>query len=319
MYKYLPALAEENERVVSFSIAPLENYCDAATSILNDISNNNVEDVSLMMVHFQEVQQYLNLLKETKFAADFFGYMQLLFDLESRYKKFENNMKSLIQKILPNIRSSSEDEIALTELITEYFDSCYYKDSFSLLLDVRRKEIETIESIIYNEELVDSKVVVDLDDTGAGNECMLQNDFSLMYSMEVLPTLPQQLGDVYENGTWFDDESSKWFMLPEVMGQNRPLLRNFAKFSKLNQDKGICFIVSLKKYSDEDVPFKLSLLKYGKEVIPSFIPPGDVLESNAIERDFDRVTLEVQHTVEDSSMEAFIEAEVTGVSLDNVN
>ena len=140
-----------------------------------------------MMVHFQEVQQYLNLLQDTKFATDFFGYTQLLVDLESRYKKFENNMKSQIQKILPVIRASGENEQALTELITEYYESCYNKEPFSILLDVRRKEIETIESIIYNEELLDSKVVVDLDDTGAGNECMLQNDFSLMYELEVLP------------------------------------------------------------------------------------------------------------------------------------
>merc|ERR1712223_365971 len=71
VYQSLPAASLENERVVSFSIAPLSDYCSQEDSILNDISNANVESVASMMVDFEQVEKVLRRLKNTNLALDF--------------------------------------------------------------------------------------------------------------------------------------------------------------------------------------------------------------------------------------------------------
>ena len=57
VYKTLPEQSEKDERVVSFSIAPLSEYCSEVEGILNEISDRNIKEVSDMMEDFEKVRK----------------------------------------------------------------------------------------------------------------------------------------------------------------------------------------------------------------------------------------------------------------------
>ena len=62
-----------------------------------------------------------------------------------------------------------------------------------VLLNVRNKEVETIQTIIYHEDL-DPEVqrVIDID--AEANACILANTFSMIYELDILPENPESLG-----------------------------------------------------------------------------------------------------------------------------
>ena len=86
VYKSLPAKSLEDERVVSFSITPLSDYCGAIDEIINDISDQNIEFVTNMIVDFEAVDKVFRRLKSTKLASDFLTYRSILLDLERRFE-----------------------------------------------------------------------------------------------------------------------------------------------------------------------------------------------------------------------------------------
>ena len=106
LFQMLPCMARENERVVSFSITPIDYYCtnpDVAEMILNKISNENIEAVAKMIVEFSEVQHYFKLLKDYDFTKRFQDYLLMILDLERRFNEFKTGMESKLQIILPKV------------------------------------------------------------------------------------------------------------------------------------------------------------------------------------------------------------------------
>ena len=62
------------------------------------------------------------------------------------------------------------------------------------MLDVRQKEVETIETIIYFKDLPDKvERVVDSHD----NPCMAINEFAIVYELDILPEDPLTLGIIH--------------------------------------------------------------------------------------------------------------------------
>ena len=102
----LPCLAQENERVVSFSIAPVSYYCgkDGPTDIiLNQISNQNTQAVSKMVVEFDEVKHYFKMLKAYDFTKRFQDYLKMILHLERQFNQFKTEIHSEIQTLLPKV------------------------------------------------------------------------------------------------------------------------------------------------------------------------------------------------------------------------
>ena len=153
VYKSLPAMSIANERVVSFSIAPLSEYCDEAQSILVDISRQSIEWVSAMMMDFEKVNKVFRRLKSSKLALDFQSYRAVLLDLEQRFEVARSSFTARIQILIPKIRSKKANATELTDLLQDYNDSPYEREKLIGLLSTRQKEIETAEFIVYNEKL----------------------------------------------------------------------------------------------------------------------------------------------------------------------
>ena len=90
--------------------------------------------------------------------------------------------------MLPKIRSNQADESELSLLIGDYNNSPFEREKFLTVLNARQKEIETAEFIIYHEDLATiPNKYVDLDNSGDMAECVIGNDYSVVYELQILP------------------------------------------------------------------------------------------------------------------------------------
>ena len=211
VYKALPKNSNDNERVVSFSIAPLSEYCDESDNIVNVIADENIKSVSEMMEDFEKVRKYLRQLKNSNLALDFQRYRAVLLDAEQRYEEKRSYFTSELQALLPQVRSDSTKAGDLTALLNKYKTSRYERETFTGFLDTRQKEIETAEFIIYNPDLPDT-TYIDLGSTGDMAECVIGHEYALVYELEVLPGDAKKLGDDYKNHCAATDTPSGEFV-----------------------------------------------------------------------------------------------------------
>ena len=85
-----------------------------------------------------------------------------------------------------------------------------------------------------------------------------------MYELEIIPMNITNFGDMYVHGLL--DESAKWFMDENQVGENRPLLHDFVALAKKNEMEGsasLCFLISLNEIGESNKAFQLKLLKNG--------------------------------------------------------
>ena len=296
VYQSLPNASLSDEKVVSFSISPLSDYCSLTDNILNDISTANIESLTSMMVDFEQVEKVLRRLKNTNFALDFSKYRLVLLDLESRFEAERSYFTAAIQTLLPNIRSGDAEDTELTALLDEYNNSQYEKEVFLALLNTRQKEIETAEFIIYHPDLP-STTLIDLDHTGDMASCIIGNDYAVVYELQILPETSTSIGDAYDAGTL--DESSKWFMDEEKVGLNQPLMYDFISLATKNAEEGtasICFLISLNEYNETATTlFQLKLLKDGLTISSEFEAPQTIYKMEEVERGYDTAELRLFH------------------------
>lgn len=296
VYQLLPSRSIENERVVSFSIAPLSDYCDDLSLNLVDISNENVETASNIVSDFETVNQMIRKLKNHKLSQDFQSYRAVLLDLENRFQVFQRNFSSNLQTLLPLIRSGHNDEAELTNILVDYNKSPYEKERFLVLLGTRQKEIETAEYIIYYPDLP-SNTYIDFDHTGDMSKCIIGHDYTLMYELNILPKDSSKLGNMYENGNL--DEGGKWFMEEDQVGENRPLLHGFSKLAQKNKEEGsasVCFLISLNEIVETNSKaFQLKVLKNGGTIVEDFHAPQKIYNMKETGRGLDYVELTVFH------------------------
>ena len=299
VYKSLPSKAEEDERVVTFSIAPLSLYCDKSTQIMNEIGNSNIEYISQMMMDFNAIEKVLRKLKDTRLAIDFQRYRKVLLDLEIRFENTRSEFTARIQTLIPKIRAGESDPVELTKLLQDYNNSPYEKERFLTLLNTRQKEIETAEFITYHPSLPSNdNLFIDLDATGDMSKCIIDHDYALVYELEIMPPNPESLGAMHENKTL--DETNKWFMKELEVGKNRPLMNNFIKLTKKNEDSSasICFMISLEKIGQSEKKFQLKLLKEGNTIIEDFQAPQVVWKMDHIEKGVNTAKIQIHYNGE---------------------
>ena len=199
LFKTLPCKARDDERVISFSIAPLSDFCKGiADKILNDITSENMEAIEKMTLDFDEVKAYFKELKDYEFTKNFLSYLQMILYLESGFNMFKTRIKSKIQKLLPKIRGGGDNEEdpqkKLTDLVSDYETSPFRKNLFFTLLKTRKKEIETAELVIYNKDLKDLKhVYINFDDDANMATCIMNHPFAIEYELQILPEDPQNM------------------------------------------------------------------------------------------------------------------------------
>ena len=127
--------------------------------------------------------------------------------------------------------------------------------------------------------------------------------------MKLLPEDPLDLGTSYaacHNQKLAFDESWKWFMKTDKVGQNQPLISDFTSFATIanKQKSKLCFLISLRRIQskhnvsradDDGSYFHLMLKKHGKLVIDNFQAPGEVSNCEVLKRGWEELILKVDH------------------------
>ena len=282
-YKQLSRFAKEKEKhvIVSFTLAPLNRYCDkSVTQILKDITDENIDKVGKMMNDFEEMDVHLKSLRRDQFTQNYPNYMNLIKTLEDKFASEKFSLTKKVQDILPRVRKSMADEKDLLSLVNDYKQSPFEKDKLKNLLRTREKEIEIIRAITDNKAYPNNvdKVV---QGTGRAESCAMEKDFVLSYQIGVLPADPAQFVQDYVTANGILDESNKWFKDAAVIGKNKPLLDSFSKFAHENKEE-CCFTIRAINYEENREPFKLVLWKHGGILSDGFVPPTTVYKSEII-------------------------------------
>ena len=78
----MPNMSHHYQRVVTFSLSPLTDFCETSDRILYELYESDMREVAKVLTDFTTSQQILNTLKDSKFSNDFLqGYGAMLTDL----------------------------------------------------------------------------------------------------------------------------------------------------------------------------------------------------------------------------------------------
>ena len=84
--KRIPSIAQENERVVSFSISPLSDFCGDSDRYLVEMYEADMRDVGTVLNDYNLVDQFLNKLMNSVFSTEFtMAYGSMLRDLSKEF------------------------------------------------------------------------------------------------------------------------------------------------------------------------------------------------------------------------------------------
>ena len=96
--KRIPTIAQENERVVSFSISPLTDFCDDSERYLVELYEADMRDVGTVLNDYNLVDQFLKKLMNSVFSTEFtMAYGSMLRDLSKQmiFPSFMSKGKSV--------------------------------------------------------------------------------------------------------------------------------------------------------------------------------------------------------------------------------
>ena len=146
----MPEKSLVNERAISFSIAPISEYCDGIGNNYQEISSQGMDRLFDVIKNCNCIEKSLKKLKNTRLANEFPRYSKVLIDLENIFEFERLNLANDIREMLPKIRNGSMEEVILGNRLTTYDESPIQTDRFHKLLNYRKKEIETAEYLVRN-------------------------------------------------------------------------------------------------------------------------------------------------------------------------
>ena len=312
-------IARDNQRVIQFTISPLERYCDQEQKILTEITEGNIVRVGEMIQDFDEIDLLLKSFERRQFTQENEDYKLLILQLIQGFNTERYRIQRKVRDILPKIRKGSSSEQDLTNLLLEYENSPYKFSKVHNLLQKRETEIQLIQKITQKAANLKNVNKI-IHGSGEAQSCSFEKTYVVIYDLDVLPEDPKSFVQRYEDAKGLFEEDDKWKMAEEL-GRNKPLLDGFTNFATVNNGEGtsICFIIRVNEYNNSSATnFKMKLLKHSKVLVEEFLPPGkDKLYyiTNVIERGFDHMELRVKH-FNVTQLRPVLKAEVTelGVS-----
>ena len=293
-------VAEKNQRVISYTISPLERFCTLEVGILTEITGGNIEKVGMMMKDFDEASLLLKSFEKRQFTQENQGYLLLIQNLIQRYNTERNKLEEKVQYILPKIRKAEKAETELGSLLADYEKSPFKFTKIHRFLQTRETEINLIEFITQKADDLENvhKIV---QGSGSYGGCALGNTYIVIYDLDVLPPNPISFIKQYEEANGELQENDNW-KKPEELGKNKVLLDGLTRFATMNNNDAtsICFIMRVNEYnSSAETNFRMKLLgKKSKVLLEEFEPPGEddiFYRTNIMEHGLDHMTLKLNH------------------------
>ena len=293
-------VARLNQRVISYTVSPLERFCNLEAGILTEITEGNIEKVAMMIQDFDEASLLLKSFEKRQFTQENEGYLLLIQNLIQRYNTEKNELEKKVRAILPRIRKALAAEDELGNLLVEYEKSPFKFTKIDRFLKTRETEIDLIQLITQKSDDLENvhKIV---QGSGSFGKCSFGNTYVVIYDLDVLPPNPECFIQQYEEANGLLQENDKW-KRPEELGKNKVLLDGLSRLATINNNDAtsICFIMRVNEYnSSAETNFKMKLLgKKSKVLLEEFEPPGEddiFYETNIIEHGLEHMKLKINH------------------------
>ena len=263
-YKQIPDLAKKSKTIIKYDLTPITNYCTTKHAILQKMQTALLDNLSHILNDIENTQIRIDSLKTSRGASFYsttIGHNMDRFDTE--FTKFVSNWKQELAVLLPKFRGNSNGDHDLVEHIQHFELSPFDHSQAKIFLDIRQKEIETIQLAIREE--VNEKIVISEEGTASDNACLFNHTGTLEYNLYVLPT--EGIVDRYikkkQESEW--DEGDKWFYNSRLVSKAGKMYRDFVAFYELNKEHlKTCFLIKQRKIAENNSnPIRLSAYSHG--------------------------------------------------------
>merc|ERR1711970_448579 len=256
-------------QIINVHLTPFSHMCSDAEVMYNEIADGMLAQVVQILDQLEELEVKVNGMMNSDLAVMFDPLRRNLGIFKTELKKHTIRLKSQLQKILPNIRDSQNDEgeEALINLISAHEDSQFAFDKSNNFLIDRKRELNAIEFLI--ETVLDSNVAVADFEKATDVAYIFGMDHLVLLELNILSDTENTLSFI--NGTP-NSEDGFWYNKPDVNGHVGNLLRSLKSISEVMADQpDFGFMVKLAPFKEE--PFVMNALLSGFVASNEFINP----------------------------------------------
>jgi len=234
-----------NAQIVEVKLSPITEYCTSADVTLVRISQQAMQTVTDTLDNLEKTKIKVETLLNTRAAKRFLPVRKNLNAFRNALKRFQNNMKSQLITLLPQIKGDVEkkSETDLIMMLNKYYSSPFDQDKSSTFLTSRKREIQALIFLLDHFKSSTDNVIVTDYEAANDVEILLKNPRVVVFDINILvPTITT----MYLAGKL--DETSIWFNKPEEVKTVGNLVNMFKDFANSNKKrKGFAYLIKVNK------------------------------------------------------------------------
>ena len=292
-YKKFPELAKKSRTVIFYSLSPIDKYCGDEDIIpLNVMSPTLIVQIRESLAEMEETElraQSLYNLDTARKESTTIG--RIIYDFIRDLKQFSGKWRTRLRNIYRTPEGKDHPDNTLAELVEDYNTSPWEIKNASCYLDERKRELETIRSIIPQLK----GITREERGSGDGNKCRFENPWVVNYELRILPNPKAIVTYNCSNDRGWNDT--------EIMKAGA-LYKRFIGFHKANKEKKTyCFLVSMKEINkNESTPASILLSHEGDIKEKAFLPPAKVGKPRNIAVFQDKLKFSIRYNRENMTL-----------------
>ncbi|KAL5262630.1 hypothetical protein ACHWQZ_G008132 [Mnemiopsis leidyi] len=263
---------------IRYHVTPIAEFCEGSNVdvVVNKLTEDLVNSASSSLSIMRGLDAHVNALLELDPAIRYDSIKLPLTTFKVALDKFMSDYRRRLVEILPKLKAKQVEEIELVKIIDSFAQSAFSQDRAETFLESRKKEIETVTTIISN-ALHDPSISLSDVKNAIDNECIFKGEQSSAFVLRVLPAQDitekflSTSGPWSEEKAWFLNNYSKVFEI----GQKK---QQFEKFVKTNMEqesgKSQCFLIRLEDIqADQSEVHQIQLYEAGNQFEDHFMIP----------------------------------------------
>lgn len=276
-YKSLVDLEnKDTENVLKFTLEPIKNYCGDVQTILNEISEKDIDDIQTTLQELEQLELEAYSLTISKAALTYSGTLGKAASLFlTKLKTYSSDWKQGLKQNLPYVRGGSKAaQTDLANSLVEYVQSPFNFNRAIAFLKHRKKEFDTVE-LAMNEEGIPG-IIVD-DGSSDVNKCAWNKDYLVKFELNILPDDDELEQYIKSKEDWSEPEH--WYDDNVKYNTAASFYRDFKTIRQINPERNdVCFIVKLGHLTDASYANIVAYDQYGimiKDNLRLLDHPGD--------------------------------------------
>eukprot|EP00116_Pleurobrachia_bachei_P019452 sb/3479714/ len=199
-------------------------------------------------VELDKIKEKTEILRNSLASQTVSTIKAVLTTFSNKLQVFTDDYKASIREQLL-LLSSGSSEIALIKLIHGYQSSAFSYNKASLFLEVRSREISTINLVLA---MVRDRKTFAISSSNDDISYLYKYKYAVFFVLNILPE--DNIADRFIETKEVPDESGAWYNSPASVGLVGNRLRQFIAFAKTNKEsRKHGFIVSIKKVKEGKV------------------------------------------------------------------